>query len=151
VGDLPLYPARVRIEEIPTVLGISAQFAQLNDLELPLAHIHPVGREQEEHPRLPLIGGKPPALGGQVGCRPYEDPVCQDAQGGTLGCLKEFSARLEQEELHDQARAGVDLTYMMTKVPANASTLVSTSNLKGLSRFKRESGRYGFGKQALRG
>jgi hypothetical protein len=50
--------------------------------------------------------------------------VCHDAQGGTLGCLKEPFARLEEEELHVQARGGVDLTYMMTNVPASASTTV---------------------------
>jgi hypothetical protein len=39
------------------------------------------------------------------------------------------AARLEEEELHDQARAGVDLTYMMTNVPANASTPVAIGDV----------------------
>ncbi|HSJ74654.1 MAG TPA: hypothetical protein VK899_00430, partial [Gemmatimonadales bacterium] len=56
--------------------------------------------------------------------RPNEDPVCQDAQGGTLGGLKELPAGLKEKELHAQARGGLDLTYMMTNVPGNASTSV---------------------------
>ena len=85
------------------VLEISAQLAQLEDVRLPRPCMHPIGRQQKEHPGFALVGREVPAALGGAHDQVHQSRVCQDAHEGTLRDLEEAAVGFEEGEAHAKA------------------------------------------------
>ena len=91
------------VEEL-AVLQVPAGPPPLEDVGLPGTDVHPVGWEEEEHPRLALVLGKLPAARGQDHDNRHHTGVGEQAGEGALRRLEETPMGFEQGEVHVDRR-----------------------------------------------
>ena len=80
----------------------------LDDVGLARSNVHPVGREEEEHPGLALVGRDPwPTLRDGQG-EAHESRMCQDARAGTFGGSEQAPVGFQESGVHARAARRIE-------------------------------------------
>jgi len=96
----PDLPPHARANEVLAVRQVAAQPTPLDEIALVGAARGPVGRQQEEDPGLPLVGGKAPPTGGEGQGHQEDHAVRHEAGAGALRREEETALRLGGNVVH---------------------------------------------------
>jgi len=111
----PTAPTLARPREVFPILQVPAELPPLEDFGLPHPHVHPVRREEKEHPGLALVGWNLPGAFGGADGKPRQPRVCQEAHQGALGGSQKALVGFQQSGAHARGRQRWDRprsTYM---------------------------------------